>query len=74
MQATGTEYAKGVSQVGYLPNQERPAFKMAVHKHGDRWYLYCAHFWHSGWSITDVTYGCSGSSRLMTTSPASQEM
>ena len=55
MQATGTEYAKGVSQVGYLPNQERPAFKMAVHKHGDRWYLYCAHFWHSGWSITDVT-------------------
>ena len=48
-------YAKGMKQVGYLPNEDRPAFKMAMHEHQGRWYLYCAHFWHSGWSITDVT-------------------
>lgn len=33
----------------------RPPFKLAIQRVGDRWYLYLAHFWHSGWSILDVT-------------------
>ena len=47
--------AKGIKAVGYIPNEDRPAFKMAIHEVGGKWYLYSAHFWHSGWSITDIT-------------------
>ena len=28
---------------------------MAIHKMGDRWYLYVAHLWHSGFSVIDIT-------------------
>lgn len=28
---------------------------MAIRQVGERWYLYTGHFWHSGWSIVDVT-------------------
>jgi hypothetical protein len=41
--------------VGYIALEDRPAFKMAIHRHGERWYLYTAHFWQSGWSVVDVT-------------------
>lgn len=33
----------------------KPAFKMSIKKHKDRWYLFTAHFWHSAWSVVDVT-------------------
>ena len=48
-------HSQGVKAIGYIPNEDRPAFKMAIHEFAGRWYLYCAHFWHSGWSIIDIT-------------------
>ena len=51
----GKAYAKNVEAIGYLPLQDKPAFKMALHKAGERWYWYCAHLWESGWSIVEVT-------------------
>lgn len=47
--------ARNVSEVAYLDLEDRPAFKMALHRAGERWYFYCAHLWTSGWSIVDVT-------------------
>ncbi|HEV3010644.1 MAG TPA: hypothetical protein VGX52_16575, partial [Burkholderiales bacterium] len=51
----GTALSRNVEAVGYLPLQDKPAFKMALHKAGARWYWYCAHLWESGWSIVEVT-------------------
>ena len=51
----GTARSRNVTAVGYLPLEDRPAFKMALHKAGERWYFYCAHLWVSGWSIVEVT-------------------
>ncbi|MFF5265065.1 LVIVD repeat-containing protein [Actinomadura viridis] len=48
-------YARNVEAIGYSDLDHRPAFKMAVRRVGDRWYLYTGHFWHSGWSVVDVT-------------------
>jgi hypothetical protein len=31
------------------------AFKLAVRRVGERWFLYMGHLWHSGWTILDVT-------------------
>ena len=50
-----TTYAKGFVQKGYCDMEARPAFKMALHRAGARYYLYCAHFWHSGLSVVEVT-------------------
>jgi hypothetical protein len=47
--------AHNVEAVGYCDLDDRPAFKMAIREHRGRWYLYTGHFWHSGWSIVDVT-------------------
>jgi hypothetical protein len=47
--------ANNVRTVGYSDLGERPAFKMSIREHDGRWYLYTGHFWHSGWSIVDVT-------------------
>src|SRR5947207_3363098 len=44
-----------VEAVGYLPLQDKPAFKMALHQAGSRWYWYCAHLWEPGWSVVEVT-------------------
>ncbi len=52
---TSKYFAKNVEPVGYSELDGRPAFKMAIHEAGGRWYLYAGHFWHSGWSIVDVT-------------------
>lgn len=46
---------KGLDLVGYCAMQNRPMFKMAMQEVEGRWLLYCAHIWHSGWSIVDVT-------------------
>lgn len=51
----GRPWAKNVEAIGYLSLEDRPAFKMALHRAGDRWYFYCAHLWVSGWSIVEVT-------------------
>jgi hypothetical protein len=41
--------------VGYTDINGKPAFKMAIREHQDKWYLFTTHFWHQGWSIVDVT-------------------
>jgi hypothetical protein len=50
-----TAVAHHVRAVGYSELDGRPAFKMSIREHRGRWYLYTGHFWHSGWSIIDVT-------------------
>ncbi len=47
--------AKGIVPVGYTDMNGRPAFKMSIKEHKGRWYLFTGHFWHSGWSVVDVT-------------------
>jgi hypothetical protein len=47
--------AKGIVPVGYTDMNGRPAFKLSVKEHKGRWYLFTGHFWHSGWSVVDVT-------------------
>jgi len=51
----GKAWTKNFEPIAYIPLENRPAFKMALHKAGDRWYLYTAQFWHSGLSIVEVT-------------------
>ncbi len=45
----------GLELVGYSELDGRPAFKLAIQEVAGRWYLYCGHLWHRGWSIVDVT-------------------
>jgi hypothetical protein len=47
--------SKNVDLVAYHDMDKKPLFKMAMQVVDGRWYLYCGHFWHSGWSILDVT-------------------
>ncbi len=47
--------ARNVRLVGYSDVAGRPAFKLGIQAVGDRWYLYCGHLWHRGWSVLDVT-------------------
>ena len=46
---------KNVELVAYHDLAGRPAFKMAMKKHGDKWYMYTGHLWHRGWTIMDMT-------------------
>jgi hypothetical protein len=55
VQAPSALEQRGVEFVGYHDLAGRPGFKMAMQRHGDRWYLYLGHLWHRGWSILDVT-------------------
>ena len=55
VQVPGVLEQRGVELVGYHDLAGRPGFKMAMQRHGDRWYLYLGHLWHRGWSILDVT-------------------
>jgi len=48
-------FAHNLEAVGYSDLAGRPGFKMSIREVGGRWYLYLGHFWHSGWSIVDVT-------------------
>jgi hypothetical protein len=54
MDLTGA-FANNVEAIGYCDLDGRPAFKMSIREANGRWYLYAGHFWHSGWSILDVT-------------------
>ncbi len=49
------EEASAVELVGYHNLAGRPAFKLAIQRQGDQWFLYTGHFWHSGWTVLDVT-------------------
>lgn len=51
----GNAYSHHIRAKSYIGLDDRPGFKMAIHRHEDRWYLYTAHLWHSGWSIVDIT-------------------
>lgn len=51
----GKFWARNVEAVGYIDLGGKPGFKMALHKHGERWYFYVAHLWEPGWSIVEVT-------------------
>ena len=44
----GEAFSQGFEAIGYIGLEDRPGFKMAIHKAGERWYLYTAHFWCSG--------------------------
>ena len=46
---------KRMELIGYHDLERRPGFKLAMQERAGRWYLYMAHFWHSGWTIVDVT-------------------
>jgi hypothetical protein len=48
-------FARNFELVGRHDLAGRPAFKLALQVVADRWYLYTAHFWDSGWSVLDVT-------------------
>ncbi len=47
--------AKSFELVGYHDLEGRPVIKMAMQVVNDKWYLYLAHFWVSGWTILEVT-------------------
>ncbi len=47
--------ARNMRLVGYSDVDGRPAFKLGIQAVDNRWYLYCGHLWHRGWSILDVT-------------------
>jgi len=51
----GKSYAWNMEAIGYTDLIGKPAFKTAIHKAGDRWYLYCATFWHPGLHIVEIT-------------------
>lgn len=51
----GKPWANNFRQTAYIDLEGRPAFKMAIHRAGERWFLYTAHFWHSGLSVTEIT-------------------
>lgn len=51
----GLPWAQNVDAVGYADLDAKPAFKLAIHEAGGKWYLYIAHLWHSGWTVLDVT-------------------
>lgn len=52
---TVAQSSKGFKLVGYCDMEGRPAFKLSIKEVNGKWYLYTGHFWHSGWSIVDVT-------------------
>ena len=51
----GKAWSHNFKQISYIDLENRPGFKMAIHQSGDRWYLYTAHFWVSGWTVIDIT-------------------
>jgi hypothetical protein len=48
-------FAKNIEVLAYHDLDGRPGFQMAMQVVDGRYYLYLAHFFHSGWTIIDVT-------------------
>jgi hypothetical protein len=55
----GESFSRNIEAIGYTDLDHRPGFKMAIHKTSERWYLYTAHLWHSGFSVIDITNAAS---------------
>ena len=53
--APGVLESSGIDYVGYHDLDGNPAFKLAMQRVGERYYLYLSHFWHASWSVVDVT-------------------
>ena len=51
----GASWQQRLRPVGYTDLDGRPAFKLGMLERDGRWYLYCGHLWHRGWTIVDVT-------------------
>ena len=48
--------ADNIKPIGYSGLDGRGgAFKMAIKRVNDRWYMFLGHLWHSGWTVLDVT-------------------
>lgn len=47
--------SRNISLVGHHDLNGRPGFKIDLQRHGTEWYLYLGHFWHSGWTVLNVT-------------------
>jgi hypothetical protein len=47
--------ASNMQPIGYSDLNGHGAFKMAIKRVGDKWYLYMGHLWERGWTIVDVT-------------------
>ena len=47
--------ASNMRPIGYSDLNGHGAFKMAIKRAGDKWYLYMSHLWERGWTIVDVT-------------------
>lgn len=50
-----TAEANGVELAGYHELDANPAFKLAMQCVDGSYYLYMSHFWHSSWTVMDVT-------------------
>jgi hypothetical protein len=51
----GESFSRHIETVAYADLEGRPAFKLALHKAGERWYLYTGTLWHPGLNIVEVT-------------------
>ena len=47
--------ASEMKPIGYSDLNGHGAFKMAIKRVGDRWFLYMGHLWEIGWTIVEVT-------------------
>ena len=47
--------ASNMKPIGYSDLNGHGAFKLAIKRAGDKWYLYMSHLWERGWTIVDVT-------------------
>jgi hypothetical protein len=50
----GEPWSRNFSAVSYSGLRDHPALKTAIHRNGDRWFLYAAHFSEGGYSIVGV--------------------
>ena len=51
----GQSFSSNLDVLGYTDLEGRPAFKLALHRAGGRWYLYTGTLWHPGFNIVEVT-------------------
>src|SRR5690242_5841198 len=51
----GEHFIHNMELIGYADLECRPAFKLALHQSGERWFLYTATLWEPGLNVVDVT-------------------
>lgn len=54
-QVPATAESHRIELAGYHDLGKNPAFKIALQRVADRYYLYLSHFWVSRWSVVDVS-------------------